>query len=456
MATRSHSTETLIQVLSAGVLAIAVGLLIPLAQGALFVGVLAICFAPIALVLINRPQWLFASFVFVQILEGFQIASPAGSISVGLVLLAMLVLRYATDVLESFENSRALRVWLALMLIWIFSIALHTTYQDAQDALRSSITASSFLVIGLLAAAMVKDRQSIPSAAFGAAAGLLTLGVLGVLAARGYIPLPARNELPRTLYGITMPIRRNYGLNVGFDSTALLAPIAVAYFAVKKGFTNKLVLAALFVVFLVVFQARGMAIQVLLALMIAPVLVRPRRALLIVPVALVVFAGATITASDQRSDLSAASRTTVDVRVLRDVRDNPGSFLLGRDETAYFRAALAGGHSGLLPAFRKFKITPVHNYFLGNLISGGWLSLFALSAIFIVMLWVATRRFLADRSDWQSQVLLIAAILITFEAFVEPIAANVAGLWLVMGFVFGRGIIPRKQSAQRKHVTTAH
>jgi hypothetical protein len=56
-------------------------------------------------------------------------------------------------------------------------------------------------------------------------------------------------------------------------------------------------------------------------------------------------------------------------------------------------------------------------------------------------------------------VLLVASVLVTFEAMIEPSAANVAGLWLVMGFVLARpkppspaGAVSRRREPTHRHV----
>jgi hypothetical protein len=59
------------------------------------------------------------------------------------------------------------------------------------------------------------------------------------------------------------------------------------------------------------------------------------------------------------------------------------------------------------------------------------------------MLIVAFQRWRADPSDLISQTLLLAALLVTFESLIEPVLANIAGLWLVFGFVLGRGLPSR-------------
>jgi O-antigen ligase len=243
-----------------------------------------------------------------------------------------------------------------------------------------------------------------------------------------------------------MPFERNYGLTVGFDSVALLAPLAVAYFAVHIGKRrHAIALLALAFLFTTVFQARGLMLQVIIALAATLVMRRPGRAWMLIPVfAAIAFATAQLSSVDE---LSTEGRTAVQDRIFADVRADPGSFLTGRDQYSYFIDAVrhAGGEA-LVNAFAGFETVPIHNFLLSNLVAGGWLAFLTLIGAYATVLIVAFQRWRADRSDLISQTLLVAAVLVTFESAIEPVAANIAGLWLVFGFVLGRGL-PSKRSA---------
>ena len=241
------------------------------------------------------------------------------------------------------------------------------------------------------------------------------------------------------LFGIPMPFIRSYGLNIGYDSAALLATIAVAYLAVARGSRPKLVLAVLFVIFVVVFQARGMVLQVVLATALIPILRFPRRALFIIPVVVLGLVLISARGSDAGTTISSQARQLTDAQTLDDLKHHPASFLEGRDADAYFRSALASGGSGLVAAFPRFSTLPVHNFFLNNLVSGGFAAFLLISAAYVTMLWTAATRWRREPSDLTAQALLLAAILVSFESMIEPVSANIAGVWLVMGFVLGRG-----------------
>jgi hypothetical protein len=397
------------------------------------------------LVLLDFPLVLLGTFVFLQILEEYQYNTPAGSITLGLFALGLLFAH--SRFLDRLTKSGPLSLGFGLLVIWMATALLHVTYEPLGLAERDTIKAGSYLAVVAVAAGFATRSGAVRAAAIGAGAGLFLLGALGILASEGVIPyLASRHGGSREFFGMTMPFERNYGLTVGFDSVALLAPLAVAYCAVHIGRRRYAIgLLALAFLFTTVFQARGLMLQVIIALAAIPLLRRAGRGWMMIPVvAVVAFATAQLSSVDE---LSTTGRTAVQDRILADVRADPGSFLTGRDQFAYFLDAVrhAGGQA-LVDAFAGFETVPIHNFLLSNLVTGGWLAFLTLIGAYVTVLIVAFRRWRADRSDLISQTLLVAAVLVTFESAIEPVAANIAGLWLVFGFVLGRGLPSRRRS----------
>jgi hypothetical protein len=403
--------------------------------------VLAIAFAiPVVmglLTLVHFPLALLGAFVFLQVFEEYQYTSPAGSITLGLVALGFLFAR--SQFWNRVAESGALRVGFGLLVIWMATALLRVTYEPLGLAVRDTIKAASYLAVVAVAAGLATRSGAVRAAAIGASLGLLFLGALGVLASEGVIPyLASRHGGAREFFGMLMPFERNYGLTIGYDSVALLAPIAVAYCAVHIGrLRPAITLVVLAFLFVTVFQARGLVLQVLIALAAIPVLRRPRYGWTLLPLcgALAFAIAGYVTSVDE---ISSAGRTAVHDQIFADVRANPGSFVTGRDQYEYAADALT--QADLALAFEVWDKVPIHNFFLSELVAGGWLAFLALSAAYVTMLVVAFRRWRTDPSDLISQTLLLAALLVTFESYVEPVAANVAGLWLVFGFVLGRGL----------------
>jgi hypothetical protein len=400
------------------------------------------------LILLDFPLVLLGTFVFLQILEEYQYNTPAGSITLG--LLALVLLFAHSQFCDRLAKIGALTVGFGLLVIWMATALLHATYEPLGVAVRDAIKAGSYLAVVAAAAGFATRGGAVRAAAIGASASLLLLGALGILASEEVIPyLASRHGGSRELFGITMPFERNYGLTVGYDSVALLAPLAVAYCAVHIGRRRTAIaLLALAFLFTTVFQARGLILQVIIALAAIPALRRPGRAWVLIPV----FAAMAFAMAGQLSSVdepSSAGRTAVQDRIVADVRADPGSFLTGRDQHVYFADAVkqAGGQE-LVNAFAGFETVPIHNFFLSNLVTGGWLAFLTLIGAYITMLIVAFQRWRADPSDVTSQTLLVAAVLATVESNIEPVAANIAGLWLVFGFVLGRGLPSRARSSE--------
>jgi hypothetical protein len=392
------------------------------------------------LILLDFPLVLLGAFVFLQIFEEYQYKSSAGSITLGLVALVLLFAR--SQFWDRLAKSGALRVGFWLLAAWMATALLRVTYEPLGSAVRDTIKAASYLAVVAIAAGFATRSGAVRAAAIGASVGLVILGVLGVLASEGVIPyLASRHGGSRELFGMTMPFERNYGLTVGYDSVALLAPIAVAYCAVHIGRPRPAIaLLTLAFLFATVFQARGLVLQVVIALAAIPVLRRPWHGWALVPVfAAVAFALAGYVSNVD--EVSSAGRTAVQDRIFADLRANPDSFLTGRDQFEYAADALR--QAGLAEAFAGWETFPIHNLFLSELVAGGWLACLALIAAYLTMLIVAFQRWRADPSNLISQTLLLAALLVTFESLIEPVLANIAGVWLVFGFVLGRGLPSR-------------
>jgi hypothetical protein len=381
------------------------------------------------------PAALIGAFCFLQIFEEYQYDTAVGTLTVGLGVMFLLLVHPANRFSEAFVASRPLRIALVFLLVWLATFALTVSYLALDGAVRATITAASFVAIVVIGAGFAGVRHAIKAATLGAAAGLLTLGLLGILVSEGLVPAPERVTAARDFFGVTMPFERSYGLNVGFDSAAYLACLPVAYCAVHlKQLRYATLLLALALVFAAVFQARGMMVQVLIALLAVAALRRPSRAWVAVPIIAVLTALVVLdlTNADEKSS---RIRADSNVAVLHDATHDPLSFVGGRDQTDYLSWSVWERDKRLARLASGF---PFHNLFLGNLVARGWLSFLVLAAVFVVMLRTAFQRWRSEPDDSISQVLLLASILVTFEAMIEPTAANIAGLWLVVGFVLAR------------------
>jgi hypothetical protein len=391
-----------------------------------------------------RPVLLLGLFCAAQAFEGIQYNSPAGSLTLGIVMLLLLLSRYGGTFLAKLMSSPRLRLVAGFLLLWIATYALRITYEEPAVVAREMITVTSFFAVFAVGAAFADRPEALRAVAYGAASVLVLLGFLGVLASIGVIPLPSRSEAPRTLLGFTSPFRRNYGIDVPYDAVALLGPLCIPYLVMSvarptraRGTAAILLLAVAFSCALVL-QARGLIFQIILAALAAPVLMRPGRALLVAPVTVALVLGL-LSGAAQTDEVSSRARSATNERVIADAINQPGTFALGQDANLYFQTVLREEslYYALANAFEADEI-PIHNFFFSNLVGGGWLAFLALVSAYIAMLWTAYRRWRARPGDFRSQVLLAAAGLVTFESLVEPVLASIVGVWLVMGLVLGR------------------
>jgi hypothetical protein len=389
------------------------------------------------------PPALLGAFCFLQIFEEYQYDTAVGALTLGLGVMVLLLIHPSNRFREVFGASRPLRIAAVSLLVWLATFALTVSYSPLGEAARATVTAVSFVAVVVIGAGFAGAHFAIRAAAIGAAAGLLTLGVLGILGNEGLVPTPDRFGPVRDFFGYMLPFERSYGLNVGFDSVAYLACLPVAYFAVHL---TRLRYAAIFIalafVFAAVFQARGMMVQIFIALLAVPALRRPSRAWIAVPI-IAVLTTLVVGKSTSTDEASTRLRTATNAAAIHDATHDPVAFVGGRDQTEYYDQSVREREPSLLPvAETNPKPHLLHNFFLSSLVGRGWLSFLALVGAFAVMLWTAFQRWRSEPDDSISQVLLLAAVLVTVEALIEPSAANVAGLWLVMGFVLARPKAP--------------
>jgi hypothetical protein len=391
------------------------------------------------------PVLLLGVFVAAQPLEAFELQTPLGTLSLGIFVLAALVLRFRLGAFaERARRSPELRLAAALLLLWVgVTFVSIARYDGVGAGVRHLITTLSFLAVALVASSMPIGQRTVSSVAIGATLALGALAVIGVLASVGIVPHPTRFTPPRSFFGLVSPFRRNYGLNVQYDATALLVPLAAPLAAVYvvradlcRRFRGVLILAVITFGALFVFQARGMLLAIFVALTLALVVCRrasPFAVLPLVAVVLIVFAPK-VAAIDQTST---NIRTTSDLTVLRTAIEHPSHYAFGtnEDELALqaqkYQAALAG---------LSTKQTQIHDFFLSNLVSSGYAGLLSIAAVFMLALRAGVRNWRASVHDPTAQALLIAMATMTISCLLEPISADIVGCWLILGLILASAV----------------
>jgi hypothetical protein len=407
--------------------------------------VLAITIVAIpALVLLAavRPAAALGVFVVGQVLEAFEYPTAVGTISFGVILLGLLLLFHWRSVLDAIRRDRDLVVATVLFGGWVATFAFRLRYEPASSAAREVVTVLSFGAFAAAGIAVARCRHAVRNVGVGATAALLILGVCGVLASVGAIPAPDRiGGAARDFLWFSNPIRRNYGLNVAFDSVALLVALSVSWLVVSLAawrgrgrIAAAGALTALLLLMLFVFQAREMIVQLAVAVLAAACVVRPKVGWIVAAVALPIVAVGVI-------HLVALDKTSSDLRLVPDryvftvLAHDPQRFLLGTSETGFVNESIRS--SPALVAATQTGDYSVHNFFLANLVAGGIAAFTFTVLLFGLVLRRAWRLWRLAPSDSERRVLLVACVVVLVTLLMETVQQNAAGYWILAGLVLG-------------------
>jgi len=377
-----------------------------------------------------------------QVLEAFEYPTAAGTISFGVILLGLVLLFHWRRVLDALRRDRDLVVATALFGGWVATYAFRLRYEPASSVAREVVTVLSFGAFAAAAIAVARYRHAVRNVGIGATVALLILGLCGVLASVGAIPAPERiGGSARDFLFFSNPIRRNYGLNVAFDSVALLVPLSVSWLLVllasRRGrgrIAAVCTLAVLLFLMLFVFQAREMVVQLMVAVLATACVIRPKVGWIVAIAALPIVAAGVI-------HLVNLDKTSSDVRLVPDrhvftvLAHDPQRFLLGTSETGFFNESIRS--SPALVAATQTGSYSLHNFFLSNLVAEGFAAFAFTVLLFGVILLRAWRLWRSAPSDSDTRVLLIACVGMLVTLLLETVQQNAAGFWILAGLVLG-------------------
>jgi hypothetical protein len=400
----------------------------------------------------RRPDVLVALFVLAQPLEAFEVRTPMTTASVGNILLVVLLLTNVSSYRSMLRTSRVTQVATALLLGWLLMYPLRALHDPLGQVLRSLVTMTSFVLIAMAGMAIARHPRVLRAIALGAFGALMVLATAGILVNLGMAPTTLRYEPARNLLGFTSPFMRTYGLDVPVDAVSLLVPLSIPFLCVSVFDRNlsrvdrlRSILAICIVglASLLIFQSRGMLLQIVIAIALAGLLAVPHRYRIGVAfalgAALVVVATRLITA-DQ---LSSGLRSGIGLYVIQSVLAEPARFLLGIPENAfYLEAARSIGLEIYAPTNGA-----VHNFFLSTLVGGGLIA-FALIAAFHGVALLASLDQWRTTPSLDSRAMLVAVVVVLVGLSIEPARAGIVGSWLVLGVAIGRGTIGKVSSQQ--------
>lgn len=389
-----------------------------------------------------RPAAALGIFVVGQVLEAFEYPTALGTVSFGVILLGLLLLFHWRSALDAIRRDRDLAIASVLFAGWVATYALRVRYEPASSAAREGVTVLGFGAFAAAGIALARCRHVVRNVGIGATVALLILGVCGVLASVGAIPAPDRiGGSARDFLWFTNPIRRNYGLNVTFDSVALLVPLSVSWLLVslasrrgRERIAAAGALVALLLLMVFVFQAREMIVQVMVAVLATACVVRPKVGWIVAAAALPIVAVGVI-------HLVALDKTSSDVRLVPDryvftvLAHDPQRFLLGTSESGFVTESTRS--SPALVAATQTGSYSVHNFFLANLVAGGIAAFTFTVLLFVVVFRRAWRLWRLAPRDSDTRALLVACVVVLVTLLMETVQQNAAGYWVLAGLVLG-------------------
>lgn len=406
----------------------------------IWAAIISAALSPALLVAITAAPALAVGFLgFSQILEAFELKTPAGSFSAGvMVLLLFLGLRWP-EIRERFKRSGQLRFLLFCIAAMVFGHALQVQYSSPGVVLRGLVTLASFMMFWLVGIRIGGSYADLRALAIGSFAALCTLGFLGMLASTGRFPAPDRIAPARDLFGFVSPFRRNYGLNIGYDSTALLLSLCAPFICLRmlrspRGMTRVISGVAyvlLILVTLLVLQSRSMMLE--LAIIVALTVALTSRSSLVryVTVGAGLVVGLMLLPGLQKGDaISSELRSGSYSFVLSYIQSHPSTIIRGADMNQILEGNRAATKYGEL-----IGEAPVHNLFFNELLQGGIVSAAALALLFFVPLWNSRLLLRGTPAQRDRGILVVTALATALtEIMINPIQANAAGLWLALGF----------------------
>jgi len=410
--------------------------------------------APLVLLgIVSSPAMAALILLATQPFEGYDVSTPMGSISAGMVVLALILLVWYRSIIESITTERAKPILVLVLLymgLHIFTL-LHT---EVSVVARGMITFASYGVFWMVGCWLGRLRLY-PYVAIGATIALLIMGLLGLGVSFGVVPPTERlTEEGRAILGLTSPLVRSYGTALPYDATALLASLSLPFLAwtllraggershVRARVLAFLAVVALGAAFVFVFQSRNMVMQWLLSFaaitFVAGGTGRRLASLTVGGVITWVYLVPALRATDTvSSDLRLVGYQLAMDLMREDWRWVPAGIAQHDIFALYASRYPLVWDAGLRPGHQA-----IHNLFLNEFVNGG--ALVGVSLLVIVL--IALRRSFRLNAPGASEgapISLAASLIITlFVAQLEPISSNALGLWMLLGLVIGASTQP--------------
>lgn len=458
MTLRAANTS-LFPIIFACLLAGSLGILVSFVGGDLFlIGmILSIALLPLLLIIIQQSPEAAVFLVFVsQPLEGYEIPTPVGNISVGIILVALTIMFWNRDIFVALSDP-FVRPWLFLIIAYVLIHLLQFSDNSLSIVLRSLVTLSSYAAFWILGA-WIGYRRLLNHAARASVLAIIVMGLLGLGVALGYVPETTRVGQVRQILGFESPLVRSYGTDLPFDATAFLAALALPFLILPLFFgylshTAKIRRALLFLVvaafFFLTFQSRNMVLQVLAALGVAMFMRAGALSRYIIAVT-GTFIGIRWVWPSIYGDATVSVSSDLRVYGLElgiDIMRNSSEWILGGISQSRIFDLYAERYPLVLAAGLRQGHQAIHNLILNEFVNAGLFAglllcgILSIAAAFLLYL---NRTVVAETDKYYSKYLITASCLAAIVILIEPVSSNALGLWALLGMIFGyRGFVRR-------------
>lgn len=418
----------------------------------------ASCLPLLLLTMNHSAQYGIFVIVVAQVLEPFEISLGFISLSVGTLALALWFVIWGHAVLVDILSSPFSTRMTVICSLFAASHGLQLLHASPAAALRGMVTVTSFLLFWLIGVFIGRDRRSHMFVAMGATGALCLLGVIGMLAASGIVQTGVQSGgVVRDFFGFTSPFFRNYAFpGMQPVTVALLLSISIPFLAsnissstwLQLRISSSIMYIFIFISTLLIFQSRSMLLE-LAAMWAIVVVAKVRKWWAVLPAASVFSWVLFNTVQDMLSvdTISSDLRSESYSMAIDYIRLHPTTLLIGGPHDEIVNAITASSKYGSLIGY-----APIHNMFLDQILWGGLVAALSLTLLFVDPLWRILRR--AGTNENTSRILTVSfgiAFVALFEIMVNPVVANVAGLWIGLGIMTG---IAASLDDERSHATT--
>jgi len=404
---------------------------------------------------VRVPELVIGTIAFSQILEGFELQTPLGTLSLGIVALTLFLGQRLPQV-AAMVTSSAYRLGTVCLVAYVAGHGFQFFHADAALAARGMITALSFAAFVVLGMYVGARPSHVAGAAVGAATGLLVLAALALAANLGVVPLPAFHSPGREIFGFVSPFVRNYGLDA--VPIGLLLPLCVPWLALTARSPSRFwvrttsiaVLALIGIASFLLFQSRSIVLEIPLGILLVWGLTNHKFSTGFLVVGLcasaVLVAGLALSASTD--NVSTQLRTESYATALDYFIANPFVLIAGTNPDQFHlivNASLTYGSQ--IPTG-----APTHDLLVETVVAGGVVSATGLVVLILAPLLGMLRYARRVGQFTRPMALALSAVVIAvIEASITPAIANSAGLWMTLGWAVAVGASATR-AGQREHI----